>query len=123
MDTTSTVPAARVSLDDRVAVIEAAFERHWRHFSGYPGASLRDEDGLLWFESPIRHLPYNWVIRTQIPDALDAEAVIARAAAAFRARDVPFMWVQRPSDRPADLDRRLSMHGPRHAATVSPRRS
>ena len=111
MVTTPTASAAGAALDDRVAVIEAAFERHWRHFGGYPGASLRDEDGLLWFESPIRHLPYNWVIRTQIPDAVDADEVIARVAAAFRARDVPFMWVQRPSDRPADLDRRLSMHG------------
>jgi ribosomal protein S18 acetylase RimI-like enzyme len=97
--------------DDRVKVIEAAFERHWRHFGGYPGASLRDEDGVLWFESPIRHLPYNWVIRTRIAPSADADAVIGRVAETFRARDVPFMWVQRPSDRPADLDRLLSTHG------------
>jgi len=98
-------------LEDRVAVIEAAFERHWRHFGGYPGASLRDEDGVLWFESPIRHLPYNWVIRTHIPGDRDPDAVIDRVAASFRARDVPFMWVQRPSDRPVNLDHRLSVQG------------
>jgi ribosomal protein S18 acetylase RimI-like enzyme len=97
--------------DDRVAAIEAAFERHWRHFGGYPGASLRDEDGVLWFESPIRHLPYNWVIRTRIAESADADAVIGRIAGTFRDRDVPFMWVQRPSDRPLDLDRRLAAHG------------
>jgi GNAT superfamily N-acetyltransferase len=96
---------------DRVTAIEAAFERHWRHFGGYPGARLRDEDGVLWFESPIRHLPYNWVIRTRIPDGADADRIIDRVASSFRARDVPFMWVQRPSDRPVDLDHRLSMHG------------
>ncbi len=98
-------------LIDRVRVIEAAFERHWRHFGGYPGASLRDEEGVLWFESPIRYLPYNWVIRTQVPDDLDPDAVINRVAASFRARGVPFMWVQRPSDRPLDLDHRLSIQG------------
>lgn len=96
---------------DRIATIEAAFERHWRHFGLYPGASLRDEDGVLWFESPIRHLPYNWVIRTQIPVDLDVNAVIDRVAATFRARDVPFMWIQRPSDRPVDLAQRLAVQG------------
>jgi ribosomal protein S18 acetylase RimI-like enzyme len=99
------------AIDDRVGIIEAAFERHWRHFGGYPGASLRDEDGVLWFESPIRHLPYNWVIRTRIPASLDADAVIDRVAGTFRARDVPFMWVHRPSDRPVDLDRRMATQG------------
>lgn len=96
---------------ERVAAIESAFERHWRHFGGYPGASLRDEDGVLWFESPIRYLPYNWVIRTRIADDHDPEPIMSRVAAGFRARDVPFMWIQRPSDRPADLDRRLPSLG------------
>ena len=96
---------------ERVAAIEAAFERHWRHFGGYPGASLKDEDGILWFESPIRHLPYNWVIRTRVAVDADPEPIISRVAASFRARDVPFMWIQRPSDRPHDLDRRLPTHG------------
>jgi GNAT superfamily N-acetyltransferase len=98
-------------VDERVAAVEASFERHWRHFGGYPGARLRDEDGVLWFESPIRHLPYNWVIRTRIPEDRDPDAIIERVAAGFRARDVPFMWVHRPSDRPADLDRHLAGHG------------
>jgi GNAT superfamily N-acetyltransferase len=96
---------------DRTVAIEAAFERYWRHFGLYPGASLRDEDGVLWFESPIRHLPYNWVIRTQIPADADADAVITRVAATFRSRDVPFMWIQRPSDRPVDLGQRLAVQG------------
>jgi len=97
--------------DERVVDIEQAFVTHWRHFGLYPGADLRDEDGVLRFESPIAHLPYNAVIRTAIPDTSDADAVIARTAASFRTRDVPFMWVQRPSDRPLDLARRLAMHG------------
>jgi GNAT superfamily N-acetyltransferase len=94
-----------------VAAIEDAFEHHWRRFGGYPGARLRDEDGVLWFESPLRHLPYNFVIRTRIPGTLDTDAVIARVAGTFRDRGVPFMWLQRPSDRPMDLDRHLPLHG------------
>jgi GNAT superfamily N-acetyltransferase len=96
---------------ERVGAIEAAFDRHWRHFGGYPGASLFDEDGVLWFESSIRYLPYNWVIRTQIADDADPEPIMGRVAARFRARDVPFMWIQRPSDRPVDLERRLPALG------------
>jgi ribosomal protein S18 acetylase RimI-like enzyme len=96
---------------DRVAVIEAALERHWRLFGMYPGSHLRDEDGVLSFGSPIRHLPYNGVIRTQVAPEDDADAVLARAAASFQARDVPYMWIVRPSDRPADLEHRLAVLG------------
>ena len=100
-----------IPIDDRVADIEAAFERHWRHFGEYPGARLRDEDGVLWFESPIRHLPYNFVIRTRIAAGTDIDAVIRRVAGTFRDRGVPFMWLQRPSDIPTDLDARLPRYG------------
>lgn len=103
----------------RVAAIEQAFETHWRHFGLYPGANLRDEDGVLWFESPIRHLPYNWVIRTRIPANQDPDAVIERVAETFRQRDVPFMWVHRPSDEPGDLGRRLPSHGLRLSETAT----
>ena len=96
---------------DRTAVIEAALERHWRLFGMYPGAELHDEDGVLWFGSPIRHLPYNGVIRTRVTAEADADAVVERVAASFRDRGVPFMWIVRPSDRPADLERRLAIQG------------
>jgi len=97
--------------DERIEAIEDAFVTHWRHFGLYPGARLRDEDGVLWFESPIRHLPYNAVMRTRVPEGLDADAVIERVVATFRDRYVPFLWVQRPSDVPGDLDRRLAPYG------------
>lgn len=42
-----------------VSEIEDAFEGDWRRFGLYPGAELFDEDGVLWFESEIAHLPYN----------------------------------------------------------------
>jgi ribosomal protein S18 acetylase RimI-like enzyme len=98
-------------VDERVHAIERAFETHWSVFGGWPGAALRDEDGVLWFESPIAHLPYNAVIRTAIPGDRDADAVIERVSGTFRDRNVPYLWVQRPSDRPADLGRRLAGHG------------
>jgi ribosomal protein S18 acetylase RimI-like enzyme len=100
-----------IDLADRVAVIEAALERHWRLFGMYPGSHLRDEDGVLSFGSPIRHLPYNGVIRTNVAPDGDAAAILARTAASFRSRSVPFMWIVRPSDRPDDLERHLAVLG------------
>ena len=94
---------------ERVAAIADAFVSHWSHFGRYPGASLHDEDGVLWYESPIAHLPYNAVIRARI--AGDVDAVVARVVERFRARDVPFMWVVKPGDEPADLGARLAAQG------------
>ena len=96
---------------NRIGAIESAFVEHWSVFGGYPGAELHDERGIRWFESPIPHLPYNGVIRTTIADDVEPDAPIADVVARFHARDVPFMWVIRPSDRPEDLGRRLSTHG------------
>ena len=46
--------------------IEDAFAAQWSVFGRWPKGGLRDERGILWFETPIRHLPYNGVIRTRI---------------------------------------------------------
>lgn len=106
MDTTAAPDLAR-----RIAAIEQAFTNHWSVFGQWPGASLGDEDGVRWFETPIPQLPYNAVIRTTIPDEVDPDPVIDRVAGRFRARNVPFMWVVRPGDRPADLGHRLAAAG------------
>ena len=100
----------RQSVSRAVASIEDAFESHWRRFGLYPGASLHEDAGVLWYEAPIAHLPYNGVIRSRIPEGEDADAVVARVTARFRERDVPFMWVVRPSDTPSDLPHRLAQH-------------
>lgn len=97
-------------LRSALADIEEAFETHWRRFGLYPGARLFDEDGVLWFASPIAHLPYNAVIRSRIAEDR-AEAVAQRIDAGFRARNVPYMWVVRPSDSPASLGTTLSRMG------------
>ena len=96
---------------ERIAAISSSFTAHWRHFGLYPGSNLRDEHGVLWFESSIRHLPYNGVIRTEIDDPRDVEAVVAKVTGSFRQRGVPFMWVVLPTDRPANLGSVLAAHG------------
>lgn len=94
---------------ERVAAIAGAFVTHWSHFGRYPGSSLHDEEGVLWYESPIAYLPYNAVIDTRIDG--DVDTVVARVVARFRERGVPFMWVVKPGDSPADLAERLRAAG------------
>src|SRR6266568_383675 len=89
--------------------IEGAFTAHWSLFGRWTHGQLHDENGVLWFETPIKHLPYNAVIRTQIEE--DADAAIARVLERFRARDVEFFWLVHPSAKPDDLSKRLAAHG------------
>jgi GNAT superfamily N-acetyltransferase len=102
---------ARGEVVARVAAIEDAFVEHWTIFGQWKHGSVREEDGVLWFETPIPYLPYNMVMRTWIPETTDAEAVIDRITSGFRARNVPYLWVVRPSDRPANLAHRLPHQG------------
>jgi ribosomal protein S18 acetylase RimI-like enzyme len=99
-------------LDERIAAIEDAFVAHWSHFGRWSHGSLHDEDGVTWFETPIRNLPYNMVIRTRIAGSeAAAAAVIGRLAGRFRSRDVPYIWAQLPNDRPEDLGHHLARQG------------
>jgi ribosomal protein S18 acetylase RimI-like enzyme len=107
--TLTAMPATDVG--DRVRGIEEAFVAHWSNFGRWSHGRLRDEDGVLWFETPIRYLPYNMVIRSRITPAAESDAVIDRVVAEFVRRDVPYLWMVRPSDRPADLDHRLARRG------------
>ena len=94
-----------------VRSIEDAFEHHWRLFGLYPGASLYDQGGVLWYESPIAHLPYNAVIRSHIPSKRAAEPVVSDIVRHFHERSAPFMWVVRPSDTPHELASLLARAG------------
>lgn len=104
---------------ERIAAIEEAFVAHWSVFGRWKHGLLREENGVLWFETPIAHLPYNMVMRTRIPEGADADEVIEHVAAGFRARDVPYLWVERPSDRPVDLGHRLARQGLDRVETVT----
>jgi hypothetical protein len=94
-----------------VADIEEALFAQWSHFGRWPRGKLHDQDGLLWFETPIKHLPYNGVIRSGLREGASADAVIAAVMERFHARDAQCFWVLHPSASPRDLGDRLLAHG------------
>lgn len=96
-------------MTDDVTAISDAFTAHWRMFGLYPGAELTDEDGVLWYRSPIRHLPYNGVARTRIEG--DPEPVVRRICQRFQTLGLPFMWVVLPRDTPAGYETLLAREG------------
>lgn len=93
-----------------IADIEEALFAQWSHFGRWPRGELHDENGALWFETPISHLPYNGVIRARLGEST-ADATIATLMERFRSRAVDFFWVVHPSATPADLGYRLSRAG------------
>jgi ribosomal protein S18 acetylase RimI-like enzyme len=102
---------APAAVDERTHAIEDAFVTHWSNFGRWSGGRLRDEDGVLWFETPIRYLPYNMVLRTSIPPDRDPDEVVDGVIRGFVEREVPYLWMVRPSDQPADLGHRLARRG------------
>lgn len=99
-----------------VAEIEDALVGHWSLFGRWARGSLHDEGGVLWFETPIKHLPYNGVIRTRI--AGEAEVVVPAVVERFRSREVDFLWVVHPSASPQNLGDLLAIHGLRPVEDV-----
>jgi GNAT superfamily N-acetyltransferase len=89
---------------DDITAISDAFTAHWQMFGLYPGAELHEEEGVLWYRSPIRHLPYNAVVRTRIAAGADPESIVTRVCRRYRELGLPFMWVVLPRDTPQDLD-------------------
>ena len=109
-----------VALDTRpevVADVEDAFVGHWSVFGRWEKGSLHEEQGVLWFETPIGHLPYNGVLRTRIER--DAEAAVPALVDRFRSRGVDFLWVVHPSATPENLGDVLAIHGLRPAEEVT----
>lgn len=100
---------SRKAHDPVVREIEEAFVAHWSLLGGWPGARLEDADGLLRFETPVRKLPYNGVIRTAI--AGDPAGVVARVVDAYRSRGSQFFWLVHPSAAPHGLPDVLSDAG------------
>jgi GNAT superfamily N-acetyltransferase len=90
-------------------VVEENLWSMWSQFGRPPGCTLRDDDGVLWFETPIPVLPYNMVVRCHVD--VDADEPIASVFRHFRRRAVPFVWFVHPNARPIDLESRLERHG------------
>ena len=95
-----------------IADIEAALAAHWSQFG-----EAHEERGLLWFETAIRHLPYNGVIRAHLGD--DADERIAVVTDRMRARAAECLWFVHPTATPADLPARLSAHGLRPVEAIT----
>jgi ribosomal protein S18 acetylase RimI-like enzyme len=93
-----------------VAAIEDSLVAQWSHFGLWPRGELHTEHGLTWIEAPMRHLPYNAVVRTHL-DPGSADTALDTVLARYRERGVDFMWVDHPSGTPDDLGRRLTERG------------
>ncbi|HWH43674.1 MAG TPA: GNAT family N-acetyltransferase [Thermoleophilaceae bacterium] len=90
---------------------EAALATHWSHFGRLPGGSVHEEDGLVWFETGIRHLPYNGVVRSRLPDGSAADEAIGRVLGRMAERGADVWWAVHPTATPADLAERLAAFG------------
>jgi len=102
-----------------VTDIEQALFSHWSQFGLRSRGELHDDDGLLWFSTPIAHLPYNGVIRTHLRDGEAADRAIAAMIDRFRAAGVEFVWFEHPSATPSDLGERLAAHGLQPAERIT----
>ncbi len=90
--------------------IEAALVGHWSHLGRWAAGALVDEDGVLRYETPIPHLPYNGVLRTAISEG-DPGEVVTAVVESFQRRGVPFIWWEHPSCTPEDLGSYLEQNG------------
>ena len=75
---------------------EAALVAHWAQLGRLPGGTLHDDDGLVWFETPVRHLPYNGVVRITLEEHA-ADGAIARVMDRVRTRGAECWWAVHPS--------------------------
>jgi GNAT superfamily N-acetyltransferase len=88
----------------------------WSRFGRGDGCELHETETATWFDTPIRSLPYNCVLR--FVAAGDADAQIDAIFDHYRKRGVPFAWIVHPSAQPADLADRLKSRGFEEADVV-----
>jgi ribosomal protein S18 acetylase RimI-like enzyme len=103
-------PAARRALEHNLWSL-------WSRFGRGAGCALHMDDDLSWFETPLRQLPYNAVLRCTVDD--EVSPVVDRLVAHFAGRDVPFVWVVHPSARPANIADILERRGMRLAESFA----
>jgi ribosomal protein S18 acetylase RimI-like enzyme len=101
----------QAGVEQAVRDVEGAFVAQWSEMGRWPGARLVEERGLLRFETPLRRLPYNGVIRTVLDGDGDADAVIAGVLEAHARRGADLFWLVAPSGAPGDLAARLAAAG------------
>ena len=95
---------------ERLEDTERAFVAIWSRFCGaWSRGELHEREGLTWFRTPIRHLPYNGVIRTRM-DTAD-EALLDEVLAGYRERGVQCFWGLHTLSTPAGLGAALEARG------------
>jgi GNAT superfamily N-acetyltransferase len=107
MDTVNGIPG--YSKEEIIHQIELNLWETWSNFGRGPGCSLHDENGVLWFETPIPFHPYNTIIKFQTEQNIDE--TIDHLISRFSARNVPILWLVHPSSRPDNLSERLEKRG------------
>ena len=90
---------------------EEALVAHWSQLGRLPGSTLHEEDGLVWFETPVRHLPYNGVVRIRVDDGAAADRAISRVMRRCADRGADCWWAVHPSATPGDIGDRLAAAG------------
>jgi ribosomal protein S18 acetylase RimI-like enzyme len=100
------------TIEQAVAAVEANLWSMWSQFGRGEGCRLHDEPRLMRFETPIRHVPYNSVMRFRMEHSDgDVDGAVDDVLDRYRKRDVPIMWVVHPTARPSDLEERLERRG------------
>ena len=89
---------------------EAALAAHWSQLGHLPGGTLHEDDGLRWFETPVRHLPFNGVVRIRLGPE-DADRAIANVMDRVKERGADCWWLVDASSTPPDLGDRLAAAG------------
>lgn len=96
---------------DALGDCEEALVAHWSQLGRLPGSTLHEEDGLVWFETPVRHLPYNGVVRIRVDGDAAADRAISRVIDRCAARGADCWWAVHPSATPSDIGDRLAAAG------------
>lgn len=96
--------------ESHLAALEENLWSMWRMFGMGHGCSLHEDDELTFFDTPIRTLPYNGVIRSRLAEATADERIDA-VFKHYHDRGMPFFWVVHPTATPGDLDQRLGARG------------
>jgi GNAT superfamily N-acetyltransferase len=107
MSTINGIPG--YSKEEIIHHIELNLWETWSNFGRGPGCSLHEEDGVLWFETPIPFHPYNTILKFQVEENIDER--IDELINHFSTRKVPILWLLHPSSQPLDLANRLCNRG------------
>ncbi len=96
-------------MDKAIRGLEENLWSFWANFGRCEGAHLHDSPELMWFETPIKALPYNAVMRTRTRDPI--EPVMDSLFTHFEAADKPFFWLLHPTMQPRNIADLLEQRG------------